>query len=133
MATVKTLIGNIKGKPGADGDKNVYSANETVIGTWNGSTLYRRVFSKTVSPTSSAGVQTVTTIGSLGISGNKIIQVSGTAYYSSNDTTFVLPHCAPIGSGGRMGISISNGAISFLNSFEAASSMLITVVIDYIK
>ena len=40
MAQVKALIGNIKGK---DGMANVYSTSETVIGTWNGSTLYRKM------------------------------------------------------------------------------------------
>lgn len=30
------------------GNNNIYSTSETVCGTWNGSTLYRKVFSGTV-------------------------------------------------------------------------------------
>lgn len=41
MATIKTLIGNIKGK---DGIANVYSPSEIEIGTYYNATLYRKTF-----------------------------------------------------------------------------------------
>ena len=52
MATVKTFIGNVKGNPGnngKDGSENqIYSYNETVIGTWvNGKPIYRKAFNYT--------------------------------------------------------------------------------------
>lgn len=41
MATIKTLIGNLKSST-----YDVYSTNETVIGTWiDGKPIYRKVFS----------------------------------------------------------------------------------------
>lgn len=47
MAQVKALIGNIKGPAGKDGSENqIYSTDETVIGTWiDGKPIYRKVFS----------------------------------------------------------------------------------------
>ena len=55
MAQVKALIGNIKGQPGKDGSENqIYSTDETVIGTWNGLTLYRKVVYSPI-PSSSNG------------------------------------------------------------------------------
>lgn len=133
MATIKTLIGNIKGKPGADGDKNVYSTSETVIGTWNGSTLYRRVFSKICSPTSACGTQKITTIASLGFSSSKIKRLYGTVYYTSSDATFMLPHSMPANPY-RMALqSTTNGSINFLDSFNATENILVTAVVEYIK
>ena len=130
MATIKTLIGNIKGK---DGATNIYSTYETVIGTWNGSPLYRRVFSKTCPPTSAAGVQTVTNIATLGFSSSKIKRLYGTAYYASTDAMFILPQSMP-GDPYRMTIKAdTNGTINFLNSFEATQSILITAIVEYIK
>ena len=39
MATIKTLIGNLKGTP-----HDVYSTGETVVGTWiDGKSIYRKV------------------------------------------------------------------------------------------
>lgn len=45
MATVKTLIGNVKGNPGKDGSENqIYSKDETVIGKWiDGKPIYRKI------------------------------------------------------------------------------------------
>ena len=53
MAQVKALIGNIKGK---DGVTNVYSTSETVIGTWNGNTLYRKMMNIVLPTTTGADV-----------------------------------------------------------------------------
>ena len=52
MAQVKALIGNIKGK---DGIANVYNTSETVIGTWNGSTLYRKMIKVNIPNTNVMG------------------------------------------------------------------------------
>ena len=52
MAQVKALIGNIKGK---DGIANVYSPSEIEIGTWNGHTLYRKIYSVKIPSTSTEG------------------------------------------------------------------------------
>ena len=48
MATVKTLIGNVKGNPGKDGkdgsENQIYSTDEQVIGKWiDGKPVYRKV------------------------------------------------------------------------------------------
>ena len=49
MAQVKALIGNIKGPAGKDGSENqIYSYNETPIGTWvDGKPIYRKAFNYT--------------------------------------------------------------------------------------
>ena len=130
MAQVKALIGNIKGK---DGATNIYSTSETVIGTWNGSPLYRRVFSKTCPPTSKGGVQTITTIATLGINTSKIKRLYGTAYYASSDGMFILPHSLPA-SPNRMTLqATTNGTINFLDSFNTTENILVTAVVEYIK
>ena len=64
MATIKTLIGNIKGQTGekgADGNVNAYSESETVIGTWDGLTLYRQVIYSPI-PSSSNGENAIVDI-----------------------------------------------------------------------
>ena len=71
MAQVKALIGNIKGK---DGIANVYSTSETVIGTWNGSTLYRKMIRANIPSTSTIGTA-AKGIFSSGISYTKIKSV----------------------------------------------------------
>ena len=53
MAQVKALIGNIKGQ---DGVTNVYNTSETVIGTWNGNTLYRKMMNIVLPTTTGADV-----------------------------------------------------------------------------
>ena len=122
-----------KGAQGEAGGPNVYSNNETVVGTWNGSTLYRRVFSKTCPPTDKAGTQKITTIAKLGISSSKIKRLYGTAYYSSSDGMFVLPHSMP-SSPNRMTLqSTRNGTINFLDSFNTSENILVTAVVEYIK
>lgn len=136
MATIKTLIGNVKGQAGekgADGNVNAYSESETVIGTWNGQTLYRRVFSKTCPPTSAYGTQKVTTIASLGISSSKIKRLYGTAYYASSDGMFILPHSMPANPYRMTLQSTANGTINFLDSFNTTENILVTAVVEYIK
>lgn len=54
MAQVKALIGNIKGK---DGIANIYNTSETVIGTWNGSMLYRKMIKITIPATNAIGTK----------------------------------------------------------------------------
>ena len=71
MAQVKALIGNIKGK---DGVTNVYNTSETVIGTFNGATLYRKIFVTAVPSTSSQGTYAYNTINT-GINYTKVINV----------------------------------------------------------
>ena len=138
-------IASLKGEKGEKGDKgekgaqgeaggpNVFSTSETVIGTWNGSTLYRRVFSKTCQPTSSAGTQKVTNIATLGISSSKIKRLYGTAYYSSSDGMFILPHSMPSNPHRMTLQSTRNGTINFLDSFNTSENILVTAVVEYIK
>ena len=71
MAQVKALIGNIKGK---DGIANVYNTSETVIGTWNGSTLYRKMIRANIPSTNTNGTAATGTFSS-GISYTKIKSV----------------------------------------------------------
>ena len=71
MAQVKALIGNIKGQ---DGVTNVYNTSETVIGTFNGATLYRKIFAAVVPSTSSQGTYAYNTINT-GINYTKVINV----------------------------------------------------------
>lgn len=128
MATVKTLIGNIKGKPGADGDKNVYSTSEAVIGTWNGSTLYRRIISTTIPVTNSKGTQTTKTV-STGVSFKKLVAayisyIVGSSYslstigYSSSDDLMIW--------GGEGNVTIGNSNPTY-------NGTPCYVVIEYIK
>ena len=53
MAQVKALIGNIKGQ---DGVTNVYNTSETVIGTWNDNTLYRKMMNIVLPTTTGTNV-----------------------------------------------------------------------------
>ena len=71
MAQVKALIGNIKGK---DGIANVYSTSEIEIGTWNGSTLYRKMIKVNIPNTTADGTCALGTY-STGISYAKIKSV----------------------------------------------------------
>lgn len=71
MAQVKALIGNIKGK---DGTANFYSTSETVIGTWNGSTLYRKMIN-IVLPKTTGGASVVNTYNAGVTDTSKVIAV----------------------------------------------------------
>ena len=54
MATIKTLIGNIKGKDGEN--FSIYSTNEQVIGTWiDGKPIYRKVVTLSTTKTIDMG------------------------------------------------------------------------------
>ena len=124
MAQVKALIGNIKGK---DGMANVYSTSETVIGTWNGSTLYRKIFKTTV-PTSNGSTTNSVTI-TCGISYNKVISVY---VLNAKPSTTAF---SSLGLNGQSDIFVyssgNNIILSNANSFYGGAECY--VVIEYIK
>ena len=77
MATVKTLIGNVKGNPGKDGkdgsENQIYSTDETVIGKWiNGKPLYRKAVKASVN----TGYQDAYDVSNMNM--DEVINISGT-------------------------------------------------------
>ena len=80
MATIKTLIGNLKSST-----YDVYSTNETVIGTWiDGKPIYRKTFNN-ISVTSSE--HSVTPIAT-GLTIDNLINISG---YLVNNGRWIIP------------------------------------------
>ena len=73
MAQVKALIGNIKGPAGKDGSENqIYSTDETVIGTWiDGKPLYRKIIKASVNQ----GVQKIYDVSNMNL--DDIIRMDG--------------------------------------------------------
>ena len=85
MATIKTLIGNLKSST-----YDVYSTNETVIGTWiDGKPIYRKTFNN-ISVTSSESVVPIAT----GLTIDNLINISG--YLVNNGRWIVTLNSADI-------------------------------------
>lgn len=124
MAQVKALIGNIKGK---DGMANVYSTSETVIGTWNGSTLYRKMF-KTNIPTVSNGANTTTTIP-CGVSYTNIKSV----YLLDARPSTTAFSTLGISAANDIYIYVSQASISINSSNSFYNGASCYAVIEYIK
>ena len=134
MATIKTLIGNIKGpagEKGADGNVNAYSESETVVGTWNGQTLYRKVIYSPI-PSSSNGEVVLKDID-LGSTINTIKSITGS--FLCNDVRHVFPAILFDNSGKhtRIGFFENTKKIRIANTAPTYNSCLAEIVVEYIK
>lgn len=134
MATIKTLIGNIKGQPGEkgkDGNVNAYSESETVIGTWNGQTLYRKVIYSPI-PSSSNGevvfsdISTGSTIGSMK-------DITGTFTYNGMRHTFPAIVMDNSGKCARVFFVEDTKKLRIANTAPVFNSCLAEIVVEYIK
>ena len=85
MAQVKALIGNIKGPAGKDGSENqIYSTDETVIGTWiNGKPLYRKIIKTSVKQ----GVQKIYDVSNMNL--DDIIRMNGSISQSEGSIVHI--------------------------------------------
>ena len=85
MAQVKALIGNIKGPAGKDGSANqIYSTDETVIGTWiNGKPLYRKIIKTSVKQ----GVQKIYDVSNMNL--DDIIRMNGSISQSEGSIVHI--------------------------------------------
>ena len=85
MAQVKALIGNIKGPAGKDGSENqIYSTDETVIGTWiNGKPLYRKRIKASVKQ----GVQKIYDVSNMNL--DDIIRMNGSISQSEGSIVHI--------------------------------------------
>ena len=85
MAQVKALIGNIKGPAGKDGSENqIYSTDETIIGTWvNGKPLYRKIIKTSVKQ----GVQKIYDVSNMNL--DDIIRMNGSISQSEGSIVHI--------------------------------------------
>ena len=126
MAQVKALIGNIKGK---DGIANVYNTSETVIGTWNGSTLYRKMIYITVPSTPSNGTL-ATASYPLGISYTKIKSV----YINEMRKDTYTWSTAGLNGSGDSTIAYVNGTNLIIDNYNTFNNSVHGyAVIEYVK
>lgn len=139
MATIKTLIGNVKGQTGEkgadgkDGSENqIYSYDETPIGTWvSGEIIYRKVI-----PCGTLPNKTDKTVAH-GISNfNHIIQVSGFCKDADKSKSYPLPFPYDNGSTGVGSIGIwvdkTNITISCLGTYYP-NIIETYVILEYTK
>ena len=136
MAQVKALIGNIKGQAGEkgadgkDGSENqIYSYNETPIGTWvSGETIYRKVVACGTAPNKAD--KTV----AHGISNfDHIIHVSGFCKDTSNSYPMPFPYDNANGAG-CVGVWVdkTNITISCLSTYYPNITD-IYIILEYTK
>lgn len=134
MATIKTLIGNIKGQAGekgADGNVNAYSESETVIGTWNGLTLYRQVIYSPI-PSSSNGenaivdISTVSTIAA-------IKDITGTFTCAGIQHTFPAIVMDNSGKCARLFFVEDTKKLRIANTAPGFNLCVAEIVVEYIK
>lgn len=134
MATIKTLIGNIKGQAGekgADGNVNAYSESETVIGTWNGLTLYRKVIYSPI-PSSSNGENAVVDI-STGSTIAAIKDITGT--FTCNGMRHTFPAVVMDNSGkcARLFFAEETKKLRIANTAPGFNLCVAEIVIEYTK
>ena len=134
MAQVKALIGNIKGQPGKDGkdgNVNAYSESETVIGTWNGLTLYRKVIYSPI-PSSSNG-ETAIVDFSTGSTIAAIKDITGTFTYSGKRHTFPAIVMDNSGKCARVFFVENTKKLRIANTSPAFNLCVAEIVVEYIK
>ena len=134
MATIKTLLGNVKGKDGEkgkDGSENqIYSYDETPIGTWvSGETIYRKVVSCGTLP-NKADKNVAHGISNF----NHIIQVSGFCKDASQSYPLPFPNDRNSTGVGSVGIWVdkTNITISCLGTYYP-SVIETYVILEYTK
>ena len=134
MATIKTLIGNIKGKDGekgADGNVNAYSESETVIGTWNGLTLYRQVIYSPI-PSSSNGENAIVDI-STGSTIAAIKDITGTFTCYGVRHTFPAIVMDNSGKCARLFFVEDTKKLRIANTAPGFNLCVAEIVVEYIK
>ena len=134
MAQVKALIGNIKGKPGekgADGNVNAYSESETVIGTWNGLTLYRKVIYSPI-PSSLNGEAALVDF-STGSTIAAIKDITGTFTYAGKRHTFPAIVMDNSGQCTRLFFEEATKKLGIANTAPRFNSCVAEIVVEYIK
>ena len=134
MAQVKALIGNIKGQPGKDGkdgNVNAYSESETVIGTWEGSTLYRKVIYSPI-PSSSNGEIALADI-STGSTIAAIKDITGTFSYNGMRHTFPAIVMDNSGKCARLFFAEDTKKVGIANTAPGFSLCVAEIVVEYIK
>ena len=134
MAQVKALIGNIKGQPGKDGkdgNVNAYSESETVIGTWNGLTLYRKVIYSPI-PSSSNG-ETAIVDFSTGSTIAAIKDITGTFTYNGMRHTFPAIVMDNSGKCARVFFVENTKKLRIANTAPVFNSCVAEIVVEYIK
>ena len=131
MAQVKALIGNIKGKDGKDGNVNAYSESETVIGTWNGLTLYRKVIYSPI-PSSSNG-ESVLADFSTGSTIAAIKDITGTFTYNGMRHTFPAIAMDNSGQCTRLFFVEDTKKLRIANTAPRFNSCVAEIVVEYIK
>ena len=113
-----------QGPKGADGVSNVYSTSETVIGTYNGATLYRKTFyvSNSIAPSNSY------TIPNSFIPCSNIIQMQGTYKWGSEKG------CSPLSQGAGCVVPwVSDSGYVAVSNNTTNSVSRIIVSVDYTK
>lgn len=126
MAQVKALIGNIKGK---DGMANVYSTSETVIGTWNGATLYRKMIQASIPSTTAIGTKALGSWTS-GISYAKVKSV----YMNGLSKDSLSWSSAGVNGVGNAVVAYANGTNVNIENYDPYyNSVSCYIVIEYIK
>ena len=134
MATIKTLIGNIKGQTGekgADGNVNAYSESETVIGTWNGLTLYRQVIYSPI-PSSSNGENAIVDI-STGSTIAAIKDITGTFTCAGIRHTFPAIVMDNSGKCARLFFVEDTKKLRIANTAPGFNLCVAEIVVEYIK
>lgn len=134
MATIKTLIGNIKGQAGekgADGNVNAYSESETVIGTWDGLTLYRKVIYSPI-PSSSNGEIAIVDI-STGSTIAAIKDITGTFTYNGMRHTFPAIIMDNSGKCARLFFAEETKKLRIANTAPVFNLCVAEIVVEYIK
>ena len=134
MAQVKALIGNIKGKDGEkgkDGNVNAYSESETVIGTWNGLTLYRKVIYSQI-PSSSNGEIAIVDI-STGSTIAAIKDITGTFTYNGIRHTFPAILMDNSGKCARVFFVEDTKKLRIANTAPVFNLCVAEIVVEYIK
>ena len=134
MAQVKALIGNIKGKDGEkgkDGNVNAYSESETVIGTWNGLTLYRKVIYSPI-PSSSNGEVAIVDF-STGSTIAAIKDITGTFTYNGMRHTFPAIVMDNSGQCARLFFAEDTKKLGIANTAPRFNLCVAEIVVEYIK
>ena len=134
MAQVKALIGNIKGKDGKDGkdgNVNAYSESETVVGTWNGLTLYRKVIYSPI-PSSSNGEIAIVDF-STGSTIAAIKDITGTFTYNGIRHTFPAIIMDNSGKCARLFFVEDTKKLRIANTAPVFNLCVAEIVVEYIK
>ena len=124
MAQVKALIGNIKGPAGKDGSENqIYSTNETVIGTWiDGKPLYRKIIKTSVKQ----GVQKIYDVSNMNL--DDIIRMNGSISQSEGSIVHI-----PYGTSSNDFAVVYYPKSSNQIEVNTSSAGIVNIILEYTK